>query len=95
MKIPTSKLYKKQNDRLIPVMRKKALIVGYNIGVNFSASNVVDIVQNYPVWGVDARSGVEVAPGVTDPVLLGQFIANARWAYDNAYVERHFDEWPL
>lgn len=44
MKIPTSKLYKKQNDRLIPVMRKKALIVGYNIGINFSASNVVDIV---------------------------------------------------
>ena len=60
-----------------------------------SASNVVDVVQNYPVWGVDVRSGVEVAPGVKDPVLLGQFIANARWAYDNAYVERHFDEWPL
>jgi phosphoribosylanthranilate isomerase len=60
-----------------------------------SASNVVDIVQNYPVWGVDVRAGVEVAPGVKDPVLLGQFIANARWAYDNAYVERHHDEWPL
>lgn len=60
-----------------------------------SASNVVDVVQNYPVWGVDVRSGVEVAPGVKDPVLLGQFIANARWAYDNAYVERHFDQWPL
>jgi len=60
-----------------------------------SASNVVDIVQNYPVWGVDVRSGVEVSPGVKDPVLLGQFIANARWAYDNSYVERHHDEWPL
>ena len=60
-----------------------------------SASNVVDIVQNYPVWGVDVRSGVEVAPGLKDPVLLGQFIANARWAYDNTYVVRHHDEWRL
>ncbi len=58
-------------------------------------SNVVDVVQNYPVWGIDVRSGVETAPGVKDPVLLGRFIANARWAYDNSYVERHHDEWPL
>ncbi len=56
-------------------------------------SNVVDIVQNYPVWGVDVRAGVETSLGVKDPVLLGQFIANAKWAYDNAYVERDFDEW--
>ncbi len=58
-------------------------------------SNVVDIVQNYPVWGVDVRAGVEKSPGEKDPVLLGQFIANARWAFDNAYVTRHHDEWPL
>ena len=58
-------------------------------------SNVVDIVQNYPVWGVDVRTGVEKSVGEKDPVLLGQFIANARWAYDNAYVERHHDEWPM
>jgi phosphoribosylanthranilate isomerase len=56
-------------------------------------SNVVDIVQNYPVWGVDVRSGVETSLGVKDPVLLGQFIANAKWAFANAYVERDFDEW--
>jgi phosphoribosylanthranilate isomerase len=60
-----------------------------------NASNVVDVVQNFPVFGVDVRSGVESAPGVKDPVMLGEFIANARWAYDNAYVERHFDEWTL
>jgi phosphoribosylanthranilate isomerase len=60
-----------------------------------SVSSVVDVVQNFPVFGVDVRGGVESAPGVKDPVLLGQFIANARWAYDNAYVERHFDEWSL
>ncbi len=58
-----------------------------------TASNVVDVVQNYPVWGVDARSGVEVAPGVKDPVLLGEFIANARWAFHNSMVDRHRDDW--
>lgn len=60
-----------------------------------NASNVVDVVQNFPVYGVDVRAGVESVPGVKDPVALGEFIANARWAYDNAYVERHFDEWSL
>jgi phosphoribosylanthranilate isomerase len=59
-----------------------------------NSSNVVEIVQNYPVWGVDVRAGVETAPGVKDPVLLGEFIANAKWAYDNAYVAHHHDEWP-
>lgn len=57
-------------------------------------SNVVEVVQNYPVWGVDVRRGVESEAGVKDPVLLGEFIANARWAYDNAYVQRHRTGWP-
>ena len=56
-------------------------------------SNVVDVVQNYPVFGVDVRGGVEVAPGVKDPARLGAFIANARWAYENSYVARRFEEW--
>lgn len=60
-----------------------------------SSSNVVDVVQNYPVWGVDVRGGVETEPGVKDPVLLGEFIANARWAFDNAYVQRPRDDWPV
>jgi phosphoribosylanthranilate isomerase len=60
-----------------------------------NASNVIDLVQNFPIFGVDVRSGVESAPGIKDPALLGEFIANAKWAYDNAYVERHFDEWTL
>jgi phosphoribosylanthranilate isomerase len=60
-----------------------------------SATNVIDVVQNFPVFGVDVRSGVESAPGVKDPVRLGEFIANARWAYDNTFVERHYDEWTL
>jgi phosphoribosylanthranilate isomerase len=52
------------------------------------------VVQNYPVWGVDVRRGVESEVGVKDPVLLGEFIANARWAYDNAYVQRPRTGWP-
>jgi phosphoribosylanthranilate isomerase len=60
-----------------------------------SATNVIDVVQNFPVFGVDVRAGVESAPGVKDPVRLGEFIANARWAYENTYVERHYDEWSL
>lgn len=56
-------------------------------------SNVIDVVQNYPVWGVDVRSGVETSPGVKDPVMLGEFIANARWAFENSYVDRHLDDW--
>ncbi len=55
--------------------------------------NVVDVVQNYPIWGVDVRSGVEVSPGVKDPARLGAFIANARWAYENSHVARRFEEW--
>lgn len=58
-----------------------------------NSSNVIDVVQNYPVWGVDVRGGVETSPGVKDPVALGEFIANARWAYANAYVDRHLDRW--
>jgi phosphoribosylanthranilate isomerase len=60
-----------------------------------SATNVIDVVQNFPVFGVDVRAGVESAPGVKDPVRLGEFIANARGAYENTYVERHYDEWSL
>jgi phosphoribosylanthranilate isomerase len=58
-----------------------------------TTSNVIDVIQNYPVWGVDVRSGVETSPGIKDPVLLGEFIANARWGYENTYVERHYDDW--
>jgi phosphoribosylanthranilate isomerase len=58
-------------------------------------ASVIDVVQNFPVFGVDVRSGVETSPGTKDPALLGEFIANAKWAYENSYVERHFDEWTL
>jgi phosphoribosylanthranilate isomerase len=58
-------------------------------------ASVIDVVQNFPIFGVDVRAGVESAPGIIDPALLGEFIANAKWAYENSYVERHYDEWTL
>jgi phosphoribosylanthranilate isomerase len=58
-------------------------------------SNVKDVVQRLPVFGVEVLSGVESAPGVKDPVKLGEFIANARWAYENSYVERSYNEWSV
>lgn len=57
--------------------------------------SVIAVVQHYPVFGVDVRAGVERSPGEIDPVALGEFVANARWAYDHSEVERHFDEWTL
>jgi phosphoribosylanthranilate isomerase len=58
-------------------------------------ANVKDVVQRLPVFGVEVLGGVESAPGVKDPVKLGEFIANARWAYENSYVERAYNEWSV
>jgi phosphoribosylanthranilate isomerase len=60
-----------------------------------SPANVKDVVQRLPVFGVEVLSGVESAPGVKDAVKLGEFIANARWAYENSYVERPYNEWSV
>lgn len=55
-------------------------------------SSVVGLVQNYDVWGVDALQGIESEPGRKDPVKMGEFIANARWAYENSHRARR--SWP-
>jgi phosphoribosylanthranilate isomerase len=55
---------------------------------------VVPIVRDYPVWGVDVATGVESSLGVKDPVLVADFVNNARWAYeqrDEGVDERPFD----
>ena len=63
------------------------------IASGLDESSVIAVVQNYDVWGVDALGGIESAPGVKDAVRMGEFIANARWAHDNAHVTRR--TWPL
>ncbi|HEY5304535.1 MAG TPA: phosphoribosylanthranilate isomerase [Acidimicrobiales bacterium] len=62
------------------------------IAAGLDPSSVVGLVQNYDVWGVDALAGIESEPGVKDPVKMGEFIAQARWAYENATVARR--SWP-
>jgi phosphoribosylanthranilate isomerase len=62
------------------------------IASGLDESSVVGLVQNYDVWGVDVLGGIESEPGVKDPVRMGEFIANARWAYDNAALDRR--TWP-
>lgn len=63
------------------------------IASGLDESSVVGLVQNYDVWGVDALGGIESGPGVKDAVKMGEFIANARWAYENAAVPRR--AWPF
>lgn len=56
--------------------------------------NVVALVRDLPVWGVDVATGVESAPGVKDPALVADFINNARWAYeqrDESVDDKPFD----
>jgi phosphoribosylanthranilate isomerase len=62
------------------------------IASGLDESSVIGLVQNYDVWGVDASSGIESEPGVKDPVKMGEYIANARWAYEHATVARR--TWP-
>jgi phosphoribosylanthranilate isomerase len=40
--------------------------------------NVASVIDATGAWGVDVSSGVESAPGVKDPVLVRDFIVNAR-----------------
>lgn len=62
------------------------------IASGLDESSVVGLVQNYDVWGVDALGGIESEPGVKDAVRMGEFIANARWAHQNANIVKR--RWP-
>lgn len=43
-------------------------------------ANVADVVGRLAPWGVDSASGTESEPGIKDPRLIEEFIANARAA---------------
>jgi phosphoribosylanthranilate isomerase len=45
-----------------------------------SPSNVVEVVRTLRPFGVDTAGGVERAPGRKDPVLVKEFIDNAKSA---------------
>lgn len=77
----------------LEVFADEALRTPIIVGGGLSDLNVADVVQNYPVWGVDVRSGVESTLGVKDPARLGAFIGNAKWAFDNSLVLRRSEEW--
>ena len=44
------------------------------------ANNVADGIGRVRPWAVDVSSGVEAAPGIKDPLRIGQFIAAVRGA---------------
>lgn len=55
---------------------KPRLIIAGGLGPD----NVADAVKTARPYGVDCSSGIEIAPGVKDPVLMYRFIEKARKA---------------
>ena len=90
--MPDNDIYEDLVDSL-EVFSDDALRTPIIAGGGLSDVNVADVVQNYPVWGVDVRSGVEVSPGIKDPARLGAFIGNAKWAFENSLVARRSEDW--
>jgi phosphoribosylanthranilate isomerase len=54
--------------------------------------NVADAVKHLRPAGVDVASGVEEAPGRKDPLLLRDFIVQARSAYDEVLARAAVDD---
>ena len=50
--------------------------------------NVARVIESTGVWGVDVSSGVERAPGVKDPSLVRDFVANARARFNEREERR-------
>jgi len=57
------------------------------VGGGVSPAIVTEVIQTLPVWGIQVNSTIELVPGVKAASLMAEFIANAKWAYDNPLVE--------
>jgi len=75
------------------VLRRRVFHTPVIAAGGLNPQNVVDVVANLPVFGVDVSSGVESEPGVKDPALVADFVNAARWAYEQRAPE--IDERPF
>lgn len=66
MKIPESKLYKKNNQRLIPITHKKAIIVGYNVQASLADICFLDNLQT-KIKGVPISDTVQTFLFLNNP----------------------------
>lgn len=59
-------------------LRRVTLLTPVIAAGGLTPLTVSNIVRHYPVSGVDVSTGVEMAPGIKDPVLVAQFVQAAR-----------------
>ena len=60
------------------VLENLALTIPFMVSGGLDAGNVTEAVRTTRAGGVDVSSGVESAPGVKDPDMIGAFIRAAR-----------------
>ena len=65
-------------DAAAAIARRRRLVLAGGL----TPANVEDAIGRVRPYGVDVSSGVETAPGVTDPDKVARFLANARKAFD-------------
>ena len=59
-------------------LRRVTLLTPVIAAGGLTPLTVSSVVRNYPISGVDVSTGVEIAPGIKDPVLVAQFVQAAR-----------------
>ncbi len=64
---------------------REALRVSVVLAGGLAPVNVREAIETVRPGGVDVSSGTEISPGIKDPLLLREFVTNARLALDNAW----------